>query len=80
MTVTDAAPAHLVDVAVFCDSDDTHTASVSDRAAIGFQHAAPPVPEMPNEQAAGGDKHNASKHGLHSRLCFLRFKAAQHTS
>jgi hypothetical protein len=25
----DAAPAHLVDVAVFCDSDDTHTASVS---------------------------------------------------
>jgi hypothetical protein len=21
----DAAPAHLVDVAVFCDSDDTHT-------------------------------------------------------
>jgi hypothetical protein len=24
----DAAPAHLVDVAVFCDSDDTHTASV----------------------------------------------------
>ena len=25
----DAAPAHLVDVAVFCGSDDTHTASVS---------------------------------------------------
>jgi len=25
----DEAPAHLVDVAVFCDSDDTHTASVS---------------------------------------------------
>ena len=25
----DAAPAHLVDVAVFCDSDDTHTTSVS---------------------------------------------------
>jgi hypothetical protein len=25
----DAALAHLVDVAVFCDSDDTHTASVS---------------------------------------------------
>jgi hypothetical protein len=25
----DAAPAHLVDVAVFCDSDDTHTASIS---------------------------------------------------
>jgi hypothetical protein len=25
----DAAPAHLVDIAVFCDSDDTHTASVS---------------------------------------------------
>jgi hypothetical protein len=25
----DATPAHLVDVAVFCDSDDTHTASVS---------------------------------------------------
>jgi len=24
-----AAPAHLVDVAVFCDSDDTHTTSVS---------------------------------------------------
>jgi Protein of unknown function (DUF3047) len=24
----DAAPAHLVDIAVFCDSDDTHTASV----------------------------------------------------
>ena len=24
----DAAPAHLVDVAVFCDSDDTHTASI----------------------------------------------------
>jgi hypothetical protein len=24
-----AAPAHLVDVAVFCDSDDTHTASIS---------------------------------------------------
>jgi hypothetical protein len=23
------APAHLVDIAVFCDSDDTHTASVS---------------------------------------------------
>ena len=25
----DAAPAHLVDVAVFCDSDDAHTASIS---------------------------------------------------
>jgi hypothetical protein len=25
----DAAPTHLVDVAVFCDSDDTHTASIS---------------------------------------------------
>ena len=25
----DAAPAHLVDVAVFCDSDDTHTARIS---------------------------------------------------
>jgi Protein of unknown function (DUF3047) len=25
----DAAPAHLIDVALFCDSDDTHTASVS---------------------------------------------------
>jgi len=25
----DAAQAHLVDVAVFCDSDDTHTASIS---------------------------------------------------
>jgi hypothetical protein len=25
----DAAPAHLVDFAVFCDSDDTHTASIS---------------------------------------------------
>ena len=25
----DAAPAHLVDIAVFCDSDDTHTPSVS---------------------------------------------------
>jgi len=25
----DMAPAHLVDVAVFCDSDDTHTASIS---------------------------------------------------
>jgi hypothetical protein len=24
-----AAPAHVVDVAVFCDSDDTHTASIS---------------------------------------------------
>jgi hypothetical protein len=25
----DEAPAHLVDIAVFCDSDDTHTASIS---------------------------------------------------
>jgi hypothetical protein len=25
----DAAPAHVVDVAVFCDSDDTHSASIS---------------------------------------------------
>ena len=25
----DAAPTHVVDVAVFCDSDDTHTASIS---------------------------------------------------
>ena len=25
----DAGPAHLVDIAVFCDSDDTHTASAS---------------------------------------------------
>jgi hypothetical protein len=25
----DVAPAHLVDVAVFCDSDDTHTASIA---------------------------------------------------
>ena len=25
----DAAPAYLVDVAVFCDGDDTHTASIS---------------------------------------------------
>jgi len=25
----DAAPAHVVDIATFCDSDDTHTASVS---------------------------------------------------
>ena len=26
---TDAAPTRLVDVAVFCDRDDTHTASIS---------------------------------------------------
>jgi hypothetical protein len=26
---TDAAPAHVVDIAVFCDSDDIHTASVN---------------------------------------------------
>jgi hypothetical protein len=25
----DTAPAHVIDVAVFCDSDDTHTASIS---------------------------------------------------
>jgi hypothetical protein len=25
----DVAPPHLVDIAVFCDSDDTHTASIS---------------------------------------------------
>ena len=25
----DVAPAHLIDIAVFCDSDDTHTASIS---------------------------------------------------
>jgi hypothetical protein len=25
----DAAPAHLVDIAVFCDSDDTHSATIS---------------------------------------------------
>jgi hypothetical protein len=25
----DAAPAHVTDIAVFCDSDDTHTASIS---------------------------------------------------
>ena len=25
----DAAPVHLTDIAVFCDSDDTHTASIS---------------------------------------------------
>jgi hypothetical protein len=25
----DAAPAHLVDIAVFCDNDDTHTATIS---------------------------------------------------
>ena len=25
----DGAPAHLVDIAVFCDSDDTHTATIS---------------------------------------------------
>ena len=25
----DAAPAHVFDIAVFCDSDDTHTASIS---------------------------------------------------
>jgi hypothetical protein len=25
----DAAPAHLVDIGVFCDSEDTHTASIS---------------------------------------------------
>jgi hypothetical protein len=27
--IWDAAPAHVVDVAVFCDSGDTHTASIS---------------------------------------------------
>ena len=25
----DAAPAHVVDIAVFCDSEDTYTASIS---------------------------------------------------
>jgi hypothetical protein len=24
-----ASPAHLVDIALFCDSEDTHTASIS---------------------------------------------------
>jgi hypothetical protein len=33
----DAAPAHLVDVAVFCDSDDTHTSSVSYFADVGLE-------------------------------------------
>ena len=33
----DAAPAHLVDIAVFCDSDDTHTASVSHLAYVRLE-------------------------------------------
>jgi hypothetical protein len=33
----DAAPAHLVDIAVFCDSDDTHAASISYFAYIRFE-------------------------------------------
>src|SRR5262249_58580135 len=47
----DAAPAHLVDVAVFCDSDDTHTASISYFAYVRFERRgrrlpfrAPPAP------------------------------------
>jgi hypothetical protein len=32
----DAAPAQVVDVAVFCDSDDTHTGSISYGSATGF--------------------------------------------
>ena len=33
----DAARAHLVDIAVFCDSDDTHTASISYFAYVGLE-------------------------------------------
>jgi len=33
----DASPGHLVDVAVFCDSDDTHTASISYFAYVRFE-------------------------------------------
>src|SRR5262252_3484998 len=50
----DTAPAHLVDIAAFCDSDDTHTASVSYFAYVrlerrwGYGSALRP----PNEPAA----------------------------
>jgi len=30
----DAAPAHVVNVAVFCDSDDAHTAIIRSRTAV----------------------------------------------
>jgi hypothetical protein len=37
-----------------------------DRPAVGFQNIAAPVPKTPNDQAGGGSKHNAPKHGVSS--------------
>ena len=36
----DAAPAHLVDVAVFCDSNDTHTGTAAELAGDVGEHPA----------------------------------------
>ena len=46
----DAAPAHLVDVAVFCDSDDTHTGTAAEFAGKP-ENLCPALIQRPNHSA-----------------------------
>jgi hypothetical protein len=43
----DGAPARVIDIALFCDSDDTHTASVAYFAEVVMKRAAAPVAPAP---------------------------------
>jgi Protein of unknown function (DUF3047) len=46
----DGAPARVVDIALFCDSDDTHTASIAYFADVVMKRAKPAVaPEAPSD-------------------------------
>jgi len=45
-----AAPAHLVDVAVFCDSDDTHTGTAAELAGKP-EYLCPALIHRPNHSA-----------------------------
>jgi len=62
----DAAPAYLVDIAVFCDSDDTHTASISYFAYAGLNGAKARIAcrWRPSEVVKYGDENDSAVHRL----------------
>jgi Protein of unknown function (DUF3047) len=68
----DAAPAHLVDIAVFCDSDDTHTASISYFAYVRLERRLGSGPQGTQQASDRGTEKLPSPVPSHSRELFGR--------
>src|SRR5258706_13837752 len=68
----DAAPAHLVDVAVFCDSDDTHTGTAAELAGKP-EYLCPALIPRPHHSAVQPFRLGGTPGGLRPKVPKLAF-------